>query len=136
MTVVPGPEAGWERAEEYQGGKRNPAFQMSVWEYATRGFRVIGGLDVSLPDLAARLRLDVERGWCDLGTVDAAMFKVRGIDFALSRTEGNPAPDVHVWAAREQEDAEAALDVLLSSLGVGREALTFWGDSDSGYTTQ
>ena len=75
--------------------------------------------------LAARLRLTVEHGWEDLGDVEAAMFAIQKVDFALSRTAGNPHLGVYVWLAKSQGDQEAALDLLLSTLGLGREALTF-----------
>jgi hypothetical protein len=130
---VLGPEPDWERAPEYQGGKRNPVFQVSMWEYATSSFRLVAGLSPSLDVLAARLRLDVERGWEDLGGVDAAMFRIQKIDFALSRLEGSPSPDVFVWVSRTQADANAALDVLLAALGMGREAVTFQGDAETGF---
>jgi hypothetical protein len=130
---VLGPEPEWERAPEYQGGKRNPAFQASMWEYATSSFRLVAGLSPSLDVLAARLRLDVERGWEDLGRVDAAMFRIQEIDFALSRLEGSPSPDVFVWVSRTQADANAALEVLLAALGMGREAVTFQGDVETGF---
>jgi hypothetical protein len=130
---VLGPEPDWERAQEYQGGKRNPAFQASMWEYATSSFRLVAGLSPSLDVLAARLRLDVEQGWEDLGRVDAAMFRIQKIDFALSRLEDSPSPDVFVWVSRTQTDANAALDVLLAALGMGREAVTFQRDVETGF---
>lgn len=130
---VLGPESGWERAPEYQGGKRNPAFQASMWEYAASSFRLVAGLSPSLDVLAARLRLNIERGWEDLGPVDAAMFSIQKIDFALSRLEGNPCPDVFVWVSRAQSDVEAALDILLGALGIGRAAITFRNNSESGF---
>lgn len=130
---VPGPEPDWECAPEYQGGKRNPAFQASMWEYAASSFRLVAGLSPSLDVLAARLRLNIERGWEDLGAVDAAMFRIQKIDFALSRLEGSPRPDVFVWVSRAQTDVDAALDLLLSALGIGEEALTFRGDIETGF---
>lgn len=130
---VPGPEPGWERAPEYQGGKRNPAFQASMWEYAAESFRVVAGLSPSMDLLAARLRLDVERGWEDLGWVDVAMFRIQKTDFALSRLEGSSCPDVFVWVSRAHADADTALDVLLDALGIGREAITFRGDVETGF---
>ncbi|MFD4974783.1 hypothetical protein [Streptomyces sp. NPDC058424] len=130
---VPGPEPDWERAPQYQGGKRNPAFQASMWEYEAGSFRVVAGLSPSLDVLAARLRLDMERGWEDLGCVDVAMFRIQKIDFALSRLEGSPRPDVSVWISRAQADADEALDVLLDALGIGREAVTFRGDAETGF---
>lgn len=134
MVVVPGPEPDWERAPQYQGGKRNPALQASMWEYAAASFRVIAGLSPSLEVLAARLRLDVERGWEDLGWVDVAMFRIQKIDFALSRLEGSARPNVLVWVSRAQPDADTALDTLLNALGIGQEALTFRADTETGYT--
>lgn len=130
---VLGPESGWERAPEYQGGKRNPAFQASMWEHAASSFRLVAGLSPPLDVLAARLRLNIERGWEDLGPVDAAMFSIQKIDFALSRLEGNPCPDVFVWVSRAQSDVEAALDILLDALGIGRAAITFRNNSESGF---
>ncbi|MEU8925507.1 hypothetical protein AB0D10_32020 [Kitasatospora sp. NPDC048545] len=130
---VPGPESDWERAPEYQGGKQNPAFQASMWEYAASSFRLVAGLSPSLDVLAARLRLDIERGWEDLGPVDAAMFRIQKIDFALSRLEGSPAPDVFVWVGRAQPDVEVALDVLLDALGIGKEAITFRDNGEGGF---
>lgn len=133
MSEVPGPEPDWERAAEYQGGKCNPALQVSIWEYAASHFRLVAGLSPSLDALAARLRLDIEKGWEDLGTVDAAMFRIRKIDFALSRLHGNPRPDVFVWVGRDQTDVDAALDLLLEALGIGQDALTFRGDAETGF---
>ncbi|MFE4874311.1 hypothetical protein [Streptomyces sp. NPDC056682] len=36
---VPGPEPEWETAPSYQGGKHNPAFQQSMWTFASSSFR-------------------------------------------------------------------------------------------------
>jgi hypothetical protein len=116
----------------YQGGKRNPARQGSLWDYAAGGFRLVAGLSPSLEALAARLRLDIERSWEDqLGEVDAAMFSIRKIHFALSHNDGHPSPDTKVWVSRDQTDVDAALDVLLDALGVGREALTYYLDPET-----
>ena len=129
MVEVRGPEPDWERAAAYQGGKRNPALQGSMWDYAVGGFRLVAGLSPSLDPLAARLRLHTERSWEDgLGELDAAMFSIRKIHFALSQTEGYP---VKVWVSRDQTDVNAALDVLLEALGIGREALTYHLDSET-----
>ena len=126
MVEVPGPEPDWELATAYQGGKRNPALQGSLWDYAVGGFRLVAGLRPSLDALAARLRLDTERSWEDpLGEVDAAMFSIRKIHFALSHNDGHPSPDTKVWVSRDQADVEAAVNVLLEALGIGREALTY-----------
>lgn len=124
MVEVPGTEPDWEPAEACQGRKRNPALQGSLWEYAVGGFRLVAGLGPSLGSLAARLRLHPERSWEDgLGELDAAMFSIRKIHFALSQTEGHP---VKVWVSRDQTDVDAALDVLLEALGIGRDALAYY----------
>ncbi|OPG04930.1 hypothetical protein B1R27_23105 [Streptomyces sp. GKU 895] len=78
--------------------------------------------------------MDIERGWEDLGAVEVAMFRIQKIDFALSRLEGSPSPDVLVWVGRAQADADEALDTLLNALGIGEEALTFRGDTETGFT--
>lgn len=96
---VPAPEPAWEAAP-YQGRKRNPAFQQSVWEFAIGSFRLVAGLRPPLEALAARLRLTVERGWEDLGYVDVAIFRIERVDFALSRLEGAVVPDTFVWVSR------------------------------------
>jgi hypothetical protein len=101
-----------------------------MWDYAVGGFRLVAGLCPSLGALAARLRLHTERSWEDgLGEVDAAMFSIRKIHFALSQTEGHP---VKVWVSQDQTDVDAALDVLLEALGIGREALTYYLDPETG----
>jgi hypothetical protein len=130
---VPAPEPDWEAAPAYQGGKRNPAFQHSMWEYAAGSFRLVAGLRPPLEALATRLRLTVERGWEDLGYVDVAMFSIKRVDFALSRMEGAAVQDTFVWVSRSQDDVDAALDMLLSALGIGREALAFRGDVETGF---
>ncbi|MCX5136410.1 hypothetical protein OOK06_30520 [Streptomyces sp. NBC_00340] len=126
----PGPEPDWEPAPHYQGGKCNPALQSSMWEYAASSLRLVAGLSPSLDLLAARLRLTVERSWEDLGPVQAAMFRIQGIDFALHRLESNPRPDVFVWIGRTQTDTDAALALLLDVLGIGTEAITFRADDE------
>lgn len=132
VEEVPGPEPDWGLAAAYQGRKRNPALQGSLWDYAAGGFRLVAGLSPSLDVLAARLRLDIERSWEDqLGEVDAAMFSIRKIHFALSHNDGHPSPDTKVWVSRDQTDVDAALDVLLNALGIGREALTYYLDPET-----
>jgi len=132
VEEVPGPEPDWELAAAYQGGKRNPALQGSLWDYAAGGFRLVAGLSPSLDALAARLRLDIERSWEDqLGEVAAAMFRIRKIHFALSHNDGHPSPDTKVWVSRDETDVDAALDVLLDALGIGREALTYYLDPEN-----
>lgn len=132
VEEVPGPEPDWEPAGAYQGRKRNPALQGSLWDYAAGGFRLVAGLSPSLDALAARLRLDIERSWEDqLGEVAAAMFRIRTIHFALSHNDGHPSPDTKVWVSRDETDVDAALDVLLDALGIGREALTYYLDPET-----
>ena len=130
---IPGPDPIWGPAPSpwSPGGgewrrNANPAFQTSLWEYAIGGaFDLVAGLSIPMAPLAARLRLTVEHGWDDLGDVEAAMFAIQKIDFALSRTAGNPLPGVYVWVARAQHDQEAALELLLAALGLDRAVLTF-----------
>ncbi|MFF9645312.1 hypothetical protein [Kitasatospora aureofaciens] len=130
---IPDPDPTWGPAPSLWsagGGEwrrnANPAFQTSLWEYAIGGaFDLVAGLSIPMALLAARLRLTVEHGWEDLGDVEAAMFAIQKIDFALSRTAGNPLPGVYVWVAKAQHDQEAALDLLLAALGADRDALTF-----------
>jgi len=129
---VLGPDPTWDLApspwDSAGGGWRrnnNPAFQRSLWDYALGAFDLIAGLSTPMAPLAARLRLTVEHGWDDLGDVEAAMFAIKKIDFALSRTAGNPLPGVFVWVAKAEGDQGVALDLLLATLGLGREALTF-----------
>ena len=130
---VPGPEPDWEEAPSYVGGKRNPALQQSMWEFAASSFRVVAGLQPPLKTLAARLRLTLERGWEDLGYVDVAMFRIGDTDFALSELEGAPVRYTFVFVRRSVEDVEAALDTLLGALGIGREALAFRGSVETGF---
>ena len=130
---VPGPDPTWDPAPSpwAQGGGEwrrnpNPAFQTSLWEHAIGGvFDLVAGLSTPMAPLAARLRLTVEHGWEDLGGVEAAMFAIQKINFALSRTDGNPLPGVYVWVAKAESDQDAALGLLLATLGLDREALTF-----------
>jgi hypothetical protein len=106
-----------------------------MWEYVSTAFRLVAGLSPPLDALAARLRLESERSWEDgLGPVDVALFSIGKIDFALSRHQSNPRSDVHAWVSLNQTDTQAALNVLLEALGVGREALTFQGIEESGFT--
>jgi hypothetical protein len=62
--------------------------------------------------------------------LDGAIFRIRKIDFALSQAAPH---DVKVWVSQDQIDADAALDILLEALGIGREALTYRGDPETGY---
>lgn len=130
---VPGPEPDWETAPSYQGRKRNPAFQESMWEFAASSFQLVAGLKPPLEALARRLRLTLERGWEDLGYVDVAMFRIARVDFALSRIEGAVVPDTFVWVSRSVDDVDGALDILLNALGLDRDALAFRGTRETGF---
>ncbi|MFD8544118.1 hypothetical protein [Streptomyces sp. NPDC059649] len=127
---VPPPEPDWEAAPVYQGGKRNPAFQTSAWEYAAAHFRLIAGLRVPLESLATRLRLTLEPGWDDLGTMRLAMFRIRTIDFALTRHDGQEV--VLVWLGRATPEEDAALELLLNVCGLDHRALRFVGNPTTG----
>ncbi|WP_310726947.1 hypothetical protein [Streptomyces sp. N2A] len=129
---VPPPEPDWEAAPVYQGGKRNPAFQTSAWEYAAVNFRLVAGLRVPLEALAARLRLTLESSWDDLGEMEIAMFRVRTTDFALTRHDGQDV--VLVWLARATPEEDAALELLLTVCGLDRRALCFVGNPTTGLT--
>ncbi|MFJ4895004.1 hypothetical protein ACIP5U_34185 [Streptomyces sp. NPDC088788] len=65
--------------------------------------------------------------------MDAAMFRVQKVDFALSQLEGSTRPDVFVWVGRAQADVDMALGILLDALAIGEEALTFRGDIETGF---
>ncbi|MGW4651240.1 hypothetical protein [Kitasatospora sp. NPDC004289] len=132
--VVPGPEPHWQPATvpPYRDGG-NPAMQMSLWEEAASGFRMIAGLKPPLDALAARLRLTVERSWEDPGEVDAAMFKIDRRHYALSlMTYGQD--ETWVWLHRSHiGDDDGALRVLLETLGLDDDAVVFTGGPDTGF---
>ncbi|MGW4897245.1 hypothetical protein ACWEQL_34055 [Kitasatospora sp. NPDC004240] len=130
---VPDPEPDWQPAAvpPYYTGK-NPATQFSLWQVALGSFRMIAGLEPPLEALAARLVMQVERSWEDLGEVDTAFFRIERLDFALSRLTYNQA-ETWVWLDRRHEDPEAALGILLNALGLGWEAVVFTGGPDSGF---
>ncbi|WP_157531855.1 MULTISPECIES: hypothetical protein [unclassified Kitasatospora] len=86
-----------------------------------------------LEALSARLRLAVERGWEDLGRVDVAMFRIEQADLVLGRLEGAVVPHTFVWVSRSADDVDAALDILLSALGIDRKALAFRGSVEMGF---
>ncbi|MER8188153.1 hypothetical protein [Kitasatospora sp. NPDC094015] len=131
--VVPGPESDWQPAiGPSYGTGRNPAAQVSLWVAAGGSFRMIAGLAPPLEALAARLRLRVERSWEDLGEVDAVVFTVERLHFALSLMTYGQA-ETWVWLHHTHEDADHALGVLLRALGLGREALVFTGGPDTGF---
>ncbi|WP_030412560.1 hypothetical protein [Streptomyces sp. NRRL S-1448] len=129
---VPPPEPDWEAAPAYQGGKRNPAFQTSAWDYAAGNFRLVAGLRVPLEALAARLRLTLEANWDDLGELEIAMFRVRTTDFALTRHDGQEV--VLVWLARANPQEDTALELLLTACGLDHRALRFVGNPTTGFT--
>ncbi|MEU6091641.1 hypothetical protein ABZ865_33700 [Streptomyces sp. NPDC047085] len=47
--------------------------------------------------------------------------------------EGSACPDVLVWVSRAEADVDAALDVLLDALGIGKDAITFRDDGEGGF---
>ncbi|MFH8582575.1 hypothetical protein [Streptomyces zaomyceticus] len=111
----------WKPATIYQGGNNNPALQMSSWEFATQDFRVVARLTPPLSALANRLKLEVEHTWEDLGVVDVALFRIRGIFFGLSRfVDGS---DETVALSDFPGPDEEAVAVLLEALGLTRDAL-------------
>lgn len=61
------------------------------------------------------------------------MFRIRRVDFALSRLEGSPDPSTFVWVGRSEQDVDAALGILLDALGIGRDALSFRCDEETGF---
>ncbi|MFD8073735.1 hypothetical protein ACFV3E_13905 [Streptomyces sp. NPDC059718] len=119
---VPGPEADWEPAPQYQGGKRNPALQIGLWDRVACDFRCLARLDPPLEAFAARLRLSVERSWQDLGDVGVAVFRIGRTEYALHEFDGGPH-GTYAWVHHSVDDHEQALDVLLRALGVGRAVI-------------
>ncbi|MFG3257328.1 hypothetical protein [Streptomyces sp. NPDC048172] len=126
--VVPGPEAGWWQASSYQGNP-NPALQSGLWQHASDGLRLVAGLRPPLQVLAARLLLRVEQSWEELSEVEVAMFRIRGTQFALCDMKHGRA-EVQVWIGRDA-DMDPALTLLLDTLGIGDEALSFRWDGDT-----
>ena len=127
VVEVPGPEPDWQPATipPYHVGK-NPASQHSLWQAASTLYRIVAGLTPPLAALAARLRLEVEHTWEDPGPVDVALFRLRRTEFALTEVPGKGC--TFVWLDRAERDVEAALDLLLGALGIGREAVAFTED--------
>lgn len=94
---------------------------MSSWEYATRDFKVIARLAPALPELANRLKLEVEHTWEDLGTVDVALFRIKGIFFGLSFfIDGH---EETVVLSDFPGPKEEAIGILLHALGLTNDAL-------------
>lgn len=122
-VVVPGPEPDWESAFQYQGGKRNPVQQYSMWDQAARHYREFAFLRLELGQIAHRLRLHVEAGVEDqLGDVEAAFFALDRVDFVVHRYVGKHG--VFVGLHREASvDPLAALDRFLRVLGVDHAAV-------------
>jgi hypothetical protein len=132
LVEVPGPKADWELAVGLPAREAEPSPPRQPVGLRGRGLPR-GRRAESLPALAVRLRLHIERSWEDpLVEVDAVMFSIGKIHFALSHDEGHPRPDTKVWVSRDQADLRAALDVLLEALGIGREALTYYLDPETG----
>ncbi|GGY12927.1 hypothetical protein GCM10010326_00050 [Streptomyces xanthochromogenes] len=124
MMDVPQPPRTWEPAASYQGGKSNPAFQFSAWEFATRDFRVAASLAAPLTTLAERLRLKIEDTWEDLGYVQVAMFKIGSVDFALSSFRDTESDDTLIWMRLADVDSSEKIALLTSALGIDVGLLT------------
>lgn len=120
---VPGPEPGWESAAAYQGRKRNPALQVSLWEWVACDFRSVDELTVPLETLAARLRLTIEHTWEDPGPVDVALFRIASTEFVLSHRRNSPQTPTFIWVRKDTGNVEEALNLLVAALGLGRESL-------------
>lgn len=119
-AVVPDPDPDWEPAFQYQGGKRNPAQQYSMWDQAARHYREIAFLRLELHQVAHRLRLHVESGVQDqLGEIEAAFFAIEGVDFVVHRYVGKHGVLVGVLRGPAPEGPNV-LDRLLGVLGVDR----------------
>jgi hypothetical protein len=127
VVRVPGPEPDWQPATvpPYHVG-RNPAVQHSLWQAASTLYKLVAGLTPPLEALAARLRLEVEHTWEDPGPVDVALFRLRRTEFAFTWVPGKDR--TFVWVDRGHQDVDGALEVLIATLGVGREAVAFTED--------
>ena len=125
MIRVPDPDPDWQKAAHHQGPQRNPAIQFSLWEQASGFFRAIAVLAFPLADVARRFRLTVEESWDNPSPAEAAIARVKGIDFAFSSDPG--ATYCTVWLHKTSSiDVEGALTALLAALGVDWAAITHW----------
>ncbi|MFD3471458.1 hypothetical protein ACFWWM_34985 [Streptomyces sp. NPDC058682] len=125
---VPGPEAAWLEAPVSACPNPNPAWQTSMWWYVAGLFREVACLAPPLEVLAHRLRLSIEHGWEDLSEVDVAMVQIRGIHFALYRLNTSLLKDTIVSVLKDTEDDEVAMNVLLTALDIGPDAVTYRGN--------
>ncbi|MFD4737991.1 hypothetical protein ACFWNR_24920 [Streptomyces virginiae] len=82
--------------------------------------------------MAQRLRLSIEHGWEELSEGDVAVIQIRGIRFALHRLNTSLLKDTIVCVLKDTEDDEAAINTLLTALGVGPDAVTYRGNARSG----
>lgn len=123
VVALPGPEPDWEPAFRYQGGKRNPAQQYTMWDQAARPYREVAFLRLDLEQIAHRLRLHVERGIeYQLGDIEVAFFTLEYVSFVVRRYLGDHG--VIVGLLREATvDPLDALDLLLRVLGTDRSAV-------------
>ena len=135
VVRIPGPEPDWTLAAQ-QMGRNNPVFQYFMWDQAIGGFREIAFLRVYFPDLANRLRLEVEESTvAQLGPIEGAFLSIKRVGYAVHRWQGDPL-GVYVWLHRtDPTPPEEALDLLLEALGVGREAVGNWVDADGEWHT-
>jgi hypothetical protein len=129
-VVVPDPEPDWERALQYQGGKRNPAQQYFTFEEAIGRYRLIAVLKVKIEDIARRLRLMLETGHSEqLGPVNAAFFSIRRTGFAIHRY-GTEEHTLLSLFREEERGPEEVVDILLDALGVDWRAVATVANGD------
>ncbi|MGF1427108.1 hypothetical protein [Kitasatospora sp. LaBMicrA B282] len=122
---IPGPEQDWQPAVEipYYTGK-NPAYQQSLLVVASWNYRIVAYLRVPMEAVVQRLRLTLEHGWDDLGEVEGAAFKVKGVKFMVSY-QMSPEQLVDLAVERAYEDVNGAVDLFLGALGTDRRALAY-----------
>lgn len=130
VVRIPGPDPDWTLAAQ-QMGWNNPASQYFMWDQAIGDFREIAFLRVPFPDVANRLRLIVEESTAaQLGPIEGAFLSIKRVGYAVHRWKDDPL-GVYVWLHRtDPTPPEEALDLLLETLGVGREAAGTWVDAE------
>ncbi|MFI8391659.1 hypothetical protein [Streptomyces sp. NPDC085540] len=99
-----------------------------MWWYVAGLFREVACLAPPLEALAHRLRLSIEHGWEELSEVDVAMAQIGGIHFALYRLNTSLLKDTIVSVHKDTEDDDVAINVLLTALGIGPDAVTYRGN--------
>ncbi|ACU73838.1 conserved hypothetical protein [Catenulispora acidiphila DSM 44928] len=133
---LPEPEPEWDSALRYQGENRNPVRQVSLWARSD-GFKEAAVMRVLFSDVVRRLRLRAEESWDDLGAVEVATFRLRGIDFAVSHpTSDEGLTSVFLKGVLAEEERRDAVLQLLTVLAVDWSAIEFWRSSDGTYVPQ